>query len=143
VKLVADDHVPAFDDDWGEAAFSHEERIFAWNSFAVIAMEAGDPASSIGAILPHARARCELRFVVGTDVDDILPALRRHLDSLDFFGVVVQPNADAPPCRRPDLIRATLGFGLLWTLSRKRWGPRQHCGPILADRYPILVSPIP
>src|SRR6185437_9923572 len=34
-----------------------------------------------------ARAHCQLKYVVGTKVDDIIPALRRHLDRHGFHQV--------------------------------------------------------
>jgi len=69
------------DPDWGEARLTPAERVFGWNSFAVLAMKSGVPEAPVNAIAGHARATCQLRFVVGTKVEDILPALRRHLDA--------------------------------------------------------------
>ena len=82
---------PAIDDDWGEAGLSAAERVYGWNSFAVLALELGDAAQPINAIAPAARAVCQLRYVVGTDPDDIIPALRRHLDRAGFADVDVTP----------------------------------------------------
>src|SRR5262249_31927186 len=50
----------------------------------------GTPDRPVNAIPGHARAYCQLRYVVGTDVDDIIPALRRHLDRHGFFQVEVR-----------------------------------------------------
>lgn len=80
-------NAPAIDLDWGEEGLSPEERVFGWNSFAVLALEQGDPARPQNAIQPLARAVCQLRYVVGTDPDDLLPALRRHLDARGFDNV--------------------------------------------------------
>src|SRR3546814_360599 len=52
----------------------------------------GDPARPQNAIQPSARAVCQLRYVVGTDPDDILPALRRHLDGHGFGAVTIRPT---------------------------------------------------
>ncbi|MCB5409813.1 M20 family metallopeptidase [Pseudogemmobacter faecipullorum] len=70
----------ALDPDWGEAGLSQTERVFGWNSFAVLAMQSGRPEAPVNAISGHASAVCQLRFVTGTDPEEILPALRRHLD---------------------------------------------------------------
>lgn len=43
----------------------------------------------MNAIPPQASAHCQLRFVVGTDARDIIPALRRHLDRHGFGQVEV------------------------------------------------------
>lgn len=81
---------PQVDPDWGEEKLTPQERVYGWNSFAVLAMESGVPAAPVNAISGKARATCQLRFVTGTDVDDILPALRRHLDGQGFEQVVLK-----------------------------------------------------
>jgi len=70
---------PEVDPDWFDEALTHQERVYGWNSFAVLAMEGGEPAAPVNAISVHARAICQLRSVTRTDVDDILHALRRIL----------------------------------------------------------------
>lgn len=82
---------PAIDADWGEPGLSPAERVYGWNSFAVLALESGNPAQPQNAIQPVAEAVCQLRYVVGTDPDDILPALRRHLDAHGFTQVEIVP----------------------------------------------------
>ncbi|MHB2263681.1 M20 family metallopeptidase [Aliihoeflea sp. PC F10.4] len=79
----------ALDPNWGEESLTMNERVFGWNSFAVLAMTSGRPEAPVGAISGCARASCQLRFVVGTDRDDILPALRRHLDREGFGDVTI------------------------------------------------------
>ncbi|PZX14937.1 acetylornithine deacetylase/succinyl-diaminopimelate desuccinylase-like protein [Palleronia aestuarii] len=83
---------PAIDPDWGEADLTPAERVFGWNSFAVLAMTSGVPEAPVNAISASARATCQLRYVVGTDPDDILPALRRHLDREGFGDVEVRAH---------------------------------------------------
>jgi len=75
---------PKIDRDWGESGLTPAERVFAWNSFEIQAFVAGTPERPVNAIPGDARAHCQLKFVVGTDVDDIIPALRRHLDRHGF-----------------------------------------------------------
>jgi acetylornithine deacetylase/succinyl-diaminopimelate desuccinylase-like protein len=65
--------------------------VFGWNSFAVLAMKSGVPEAPVNAIAGWAKAHCQLRYVVGTDPDDILPALRRHLDAQGFEKVEIIP----------------------------------------------------
>ena len=81
---------PTVDPDWGETDLSPAERVFAWNSFEVLAFVTGTPEQPVNAIPGQARAHCQLRYVVGTDVDDIIPALRRHLDRHGFRQVEVR-----------------------------------------------------
>lgn len=83
---------PAIDADWGEEGLSPVERVYGWNSFAVLAMKSGVPEAPVNAISGHAVAACQLRYVVGTDRDDILPALRRHLDARGFGNVKIVPH---------------------------------------------------
>ena len=85
---------PEIDPDWGEPNLSPAERVFGWNSFAVLALDLGDPATPANAIAGRARAVCQLRYVVGTDADDIVPAVRRHLDALGFQDIRVKMDAD-------------------------------------------------
>ncbi len=82
---------PKIDPDWGEEGLSLAEKVYGWNSFAILAMKSGNPEKPVNAISPAAIAHCQLRYVVGTDPDDILPALRRHLDEHGFKDVVITP----------------------------------------------------
>lgn len=92
---VAGDDGPAIDENWGEADQNPAERAFGWNSFAVLAMSSGVPEAPVNAISASASATCQLRFVVGTDEDDILPALRRHLDREGFAEVRIEHAGQA------------------------------------------------
>lgn len=85
---------PAIDPNWGEADLSPAEQVYGWCSFDVLAMESGDPDAPVNAIPPTAWARCQLRFVVGIDHEDILPALRRHLLRHGFEMVEVAESPD-------------------------------------------------
>jgi acetylornithine deacetylase/succinyl-diaminopimelate desuccinylase-like protein len=71
---------PEIEPWWGEPGLSPAERVFGWCSFEVLAFKTGNPETPVNAIPPRAWARCQLRFVVGVEPGDILPALRRHLD---------------------------------------------------------------
>ena len=65
-------------EDWGEPNLTPAERVFGWCSFEVLAFVTGNPQRPVNAIPPRASAHCQLRYVVGIDPDDIVPALRRH-----------------------------------------------------------------
>ncbi|MEM1383841.1 MAG: M20 family metallopeptidase [Pseudomonadota bacterium] len=75
---------PEIQDWWGEPGLTRAEKVYGWNSFCVLAYECGIPAEPVNAIAPKAWARTQLRYVVGTDRDEIIPALRRHLDAHGF-----------------------------------------------------------
>jgi acetylornithine deacetylase/succinyl-diaminopimelate desuccinylase-like protein len=89
IEHNAGDEAPDIDMDWGEEALSPAERVWGWNSFSVLAMTSGIPEHPQNAIAPTATAWCQLRIVVGTDIDDVVPALRRHLASEGFDLVEV------------------------------------------------------
>ena len=75
---------PEIEPGWGEPGLSPAERVFGWCSFEVLAYKTGNPDTPVNAIPPRAWARCQLRFVVGVDPDELIPALRRHLDRQGF-----------------------------------------------------------
>ncbi len=85
---------PGIDADWGEPGLTPAERVFGWCSFEVLAFVAGNPDKPVNAIPPRASAHCQLRYVVGVDPADIVPALRRHLDRHGFGLVQLAPARD-------------------------------------------------
>ena len=93
-EIDGGEHAPEIDPGWGEPGLSRAEQVFGWCSFDVLAMRAGNPDAPVNAVPPSAWARCQLRFVVGIDVDDVLPALRRHLDRQGFPMVEITPARD-------------------------------------------------
>ena len=68
--------------------------MFGWNSFEVLAFKTGNPDRPVNAIPPSAVAYCQLRFVVGTDPHDIIPALKRHLDRHGFGQIEIEQARD-------------------------------------------------
>lgn len=85
---------PSIEPGWGEPGLSPAERVFGWCSFEVLACKTGNPETPVNAIPARAWARCQLRFVVGINPDNILPALRRHLDRQGFPMVQVASARD-------------------------------------------------
>lgn len=81
---------PEIDPDWGEPGLTAIEKCTAANTFEVLAFRTGNPDRPVNAIPPRARARCQLRFVVGTDHANILANLRRHLDAQGLDRVTVE-----------------------------------------------------
>lgn len=90
VEVDGGEDGPTIDRDWGEPGLTPAERVFGWNSFEIQAFVAGTPERPVNAIPGTARAHCQLKYVVGTDADDIIPALRRHLDRHGFTNVEVR-----------------------------------------------------
>ena len=85
---------PAIDPGWGEPGLTSAEKLYAWSTFEILAMSAGNPEAPVNAVPPKAWARGQLRFVVGVDPEEILPALRRHLDRHGFAMVEIAKARD-------------------------------------------------
>jgi len=93
---------PAIDPDWGEPGLSLAEKVYASSAFNVLAFETGNPRQPVNAIPPRARAHCQLRYFAGVDDEDVVPALRRHLERHGFERVSVEP----PPAANAGSFRA-------------------------------------
>jgi acetylornithine deacetylase/succinyl-diaminopimelate desuccinylase-like protein len=85
---------PNVEPGWGEPGLTPAERVFGWCSFEVLAFTCGNPDKPVNAIPPRASAHCQLRFVVGINPDDIVPALQRHLRKSGFPVVTVTAAKD-------------------------------------------------
>jgi acetylornithine deacetylase/succinyl-diaminopimelate desuccinylase-like protein len=85
---------PEIDPNWAEPGLTLAEKVFAWCTFEILAMTAGNPETPVNAVPPRAWARGQIRFVVGTDPDQFLPALRRHLDRHGFPMVQIAKARD-------------------------------------------------
>jgi acetylornithine deacetylase/succinyl-diaminopimelate desuccinylase-like protein len=85
---------PQIDPGWGEPGLTAPEKVYAWCTFEILAMSAGNPESPVNAVPPRAWARGQLRTVVGVDPDEVLPALRRHLDRHGFPMVQIAKARD-------------------------------------------------
>src|SRR5216110_3782127 len=94
VSIDAGEGAPRIHEDWGEKGLTPIERVFGWNSFEILAFKTGNPDRPVNAIPPSAIAYCQLRFVVGTDPHDIVPALRRHLEKHGFGDIEVTPTRE-------------------------------------------------
>ena len=112
---------PEIDRDWGEPGLSPAERVFAWNSFEVLAFKTGNPDNPVNAIPPRATAHCHLRYVVPSDPDAFMPGLRRHLDARGFGVVEITPAEDVMAATRldPDHPWARWAIGSLEATSGK------------------------
>jgi acetylornithine deacetylase/succinyl-diaminopimelate desuccinylase-like protein len=93
---------PEIDPNWGDPALTPEERVFGSNTFEVRSFETGNPRNPVNAIPPRAVVHGHLRYVVGTDPDALLPALRRHLDERGFEAIELQADAETMRATRLD-----------------------------------------
>ena len=87
VKPTADE--PALSENWGEEGLSAAERLYAWNTLEVLAMSSGSIEKPANAIPGQAHAVLQLRFVVGTRADQVVDAVRTHLQANGFAMVQV------------------------------------------------------
>jgi len=82
---------PQVDEWWGEPGLRPAERVYGANTFNILAYWCGTPGRPVNAIPPKAVANCQLRFVAGTRVGDIIPAVERHLAAKGHRLVKVLP----------------------------------------------------
>lgn len=87
VEVASDPGDPAVDRDWGEPGLSPAEKVFGWNTLEVLAFKTGNADAPVNAIPGHAKAFCQLRYVVGSDEANFLAHVRRHLDEHGFDDV--------------------------------------------------------
>src|SRR5882757_6591116 len=87
VEPMADE--PQISENWGEDGLSAAERVYAWNTLEVLAMSSGNIEQPANAIPGIARAVLQLRFVVGTEYQKVVAAIRAHLHASGFPMVVV------------------------------------------------------
>src|SRR4051812_43259039 len=80
---------PQLSPNWGEQGFSAAERLYAWNTLEVLAISAGNIKSPANAIPGAAQAVLQLRYVVGTEIGKVVPAIQRHFDRRGFSVVKV------------------------------------------------------
>ncbi|MGH8616296.1 MAG: M20 family metallopeptidase [Burkholderiales bacterium] len=80
---------PEIDAWWGEPGLSAAEKVYAWNTFEILAFRTGNPDNPVNAIPGKATATCQVRFVAGSEPDSFIPILRRHLDAHGFESVQI------------------------------------------------------
>lgn len=100
VEPLADE--PALSPNWGEQGLSAAERLYAWNTLEVLAISSGNLDKPANAIPGHAHAVLQLRFVVGTQIDRVVPAIQRHLDD-HGLSMVKARGAQSFAASRTDL----------------------------------------
>jgi acetylornithine deacetylase/succinyl-diaminopimelate desuccinylase-like protein len=80
---------PEIDAWWGEPGLSAAEKVYAWNTFEILAFRTGNPDNPVNAIPGKAVATCQIRFVAGSDPDSFIPILRKHLDAHGYRDVKI------------------------------------------------------
>jgi len=90
---------PEVDSDYGEPGLTPTERVFGWNNMEVLAFKTGNPEKPVNAIPPYAFACMQIRFVVGTDWENLEQIVRRHLDAHGFERVQIEVERGMPATR--------------------------------------------
>lgn len=93
-EVSGGEDAPEIDLWWGEPGLSAAEKVFAWNTFEVLAFSTGNPLKPVNAVPPTASAHCQIRFTVDRDPGTFLPAIRRHLDAHGFRMVEVKASKE-------------------------------------------------
>jgi len=91
ITIDAGENGPEIDPDWGAPGLTSAERVYAWNIFEILTLTTGNPGNPVNAVPPRARAHCQFRFVAGTNSEEALDILRRHLDDHGFDQVKIEP----------------------------------------------------
>jgi acetylornithine deacetylase/succinyl-diaminopimelate desuccinylase-like protein len=129
---------PSIDTWWGEPGLTPAERVYGWCSFDVLAFKTGNPEFPVNAIPGVATAHCQIRFVVGPDSSQFLPALRRHLDRHGFPQVdVKQARAEIFTATRLDPDHPYVHFAV--ASVEKTMGRRPALLPNLGGSLPNEV----
>ncbi len=84
VDVGSDPDAPTLTAGWGEPGLSPIEQLVGWNTLEVLALGSGNASRPINAIPASAVAHCQLRFVVGTDWQNLAGIVRQHLDAHGF-----------------------------------------------------------
>ena len=101
VTVAASPGDPVPDEGWGEPELSAAERLYAWNTLEVLALGAADADRPVNAIPGSARAVLQLRYVVGTDADQVADAVTRHLAAHGYPMVDVRVLGSFAASRTP------------------------------------------
>jgi acetylornithine deacetylase/succinyl-diaminopimelate desuccinylase-like protein len=80
---------PKINKDWGPKNRTIIEKVTASNTFEVLSFSSGNALNPVNAVPPKAIAACQLRFVMGTKLNEIIPILREHLDKNNFEQVEI------------------------------------------------------
>ncbi|MEA5358713.1 M20 family metallopeptidase [Amycolatopsis sp., V23-08] len=98
---LADVVVDAADEGWGDQRLTPAERLYGWNTLEVLALDAGNADRPVNAIPGRARAVLQLRYVAGTDVGGVAPAIREHLAAQGFPMIDVTADVSFLASRTP------------------------------------------
>ncbi|CAB3677204.1 M20 family metallopeptidase [Paraburkholderia rhynchosiae] len=99
LEIGTDEGDPPLSPNWGEPGLTPAERVFAWNTLEVLAMQSGNVANPVSAIPRAAEAVCQLRFVVGTDWRRAKELITAHLAREGFEGIEVTIEASGNATR--------------------------------------------
>lgn len=99
LEIGTDAGDPPLSPNWGEPGLTPAERVFAWNTLEVLAMQSGNVEKAMSAIPAAAEAVCQLRFVVGTEWRRAKELISAHLAREGFEGIDVTIEASGGATR--------------------------------------------
>ncbi len=102
LEIGAGCNAPKINLNWREPDMTPEEYVFASNTFEICAYETGTPQSLADAIPPTAGACGHMRYVSGTDFNQLLPKLLVHLDKQGFNEIEITADRDLMYATRLD-----------------------------------------
>ncbi|MBU9597981.1 M20 family metallopeptidase [Burkholderia multivorans] len=99
LEIGRDEGDPPLSPNWGEPGLTPAERVYAWNTLEVLAMNSGNVDNPVSAIPRAAEAVCQLRFVVGTDWKRAKDYIEAHFAREGFEGIEVSIEASGGATR--------------------------------------------
>jgi len=117
---------PEIDPDWGDETLTSQERVYGWNSFAVLAMESGVPEAPVNAISGRAQAAHESGFFPATRSAPDDPWIERVCASLSqTLGVAPHLAPNLGGSLPNHVFMDTLGLPTIW-IPHSYGGCNQH-----------------
>jgi len=136
VKIDRKNGGASVDENWSDTSLSPAERVYGWNTLEVLALSAGNPEQPMNAIPGKAKAVLQLRYVVGTDVDNLQNLLQQHLADHGYPMVTVRLGTAFPASRTdPDHPWAQWGAASL----RRAVGDRLAVLPNIGGSLPNYI----
>ncbi len=90
LKHDGGENSPTIDPNWGEPGYTKEEKVFGSNTFEIRTLKSGNLVKPANAVPPSALAYGHMRYIKGTKVDDIIPAIKNHLSKHGYSDIKVK-----------------------------------------------------
>ena len=139
LEIEGGENAPEIDPDWGEPGLSPAEKVFAWNTFEVLAFTTGNPDNPVNAIPPRASAHAT--SVTWCRASTSASSRACASISTNAASRWSRSGPSPTPWRPRASTRTTLGRAGWWPRSTRPRARRPRCCRIWAARCPTTCSP--